>query len=256
MKNEVQVARPQTAVTVSFDQMERMAQSVAKSQLFGMKTPEQALALMLVAQAEGRHPASVASEYHIIQGRPALKADTLLARFQSVGGKVEWTEYTDTKVAGLFSHPSSPRPVLIDWDINRAKLAGLQAKDNWKNYPRAMMRARCISEGVRTCYPGVAVGMYTVEEVADMEPVNVTPTVTTAQAAQEVAATNALTELERYEHIDAMQKASTSAELATAFAAAWKHAGEARDKGARDAFKATYDACNAKYQPKSANEVI
>ena len=55
----------------------KMAQSVAASNLFGMKDPNQAMALMLVAQAEGMHPAIAATHYHIINGRPALKADAM-----------------------------------------------------------------------------------------------------------------------------------------------------------------------------------
>ena len=66
-----------------------------------------------------------------------------------------------------FSHPQGGK-VTIDWDLDRAKRAGLIGKDNWKNYPRQMLRARVISEGVRTIYPGVCVGTYTVEEVQDM----------------------------------------------------------------------------------------
>ena len=38
---------------VSLGDIERMAHAVSKSNLFGVKTPEQAIALMLVAQAEG-----------------------------------------------------------------------------------------------------------------------------------------------------------------------------------------------------------
>ena len=64
---------------VPFDDQERMASAIAKSGLFGLKDQTQVLALMAVAQAEGRHPATVAKEYHIIQGRPALKADAMLA---------------------------------------------------------------------------------------------------------------------------------------------------------------------------------
>ena len=47
---------------VPVDQIERMALAVAKSGLFGVKTPDQAMALMLVAQAEGMHPAIAARE--------------------------------------------------------------------------------------------------------------------------------------------------------------------------------------------------
>ena len=46
---------------VALNDMDRMAQAIATSGLFGMKTKEQALALMIVAQAENRHPGSVAT---------------------------------------------------------------------------------------------------------------------------------------------------------------------------------------------------
>lgn len=154
---------------VPVDQIERMAVSVARSGLFGVKTPDQAMALMLIAQAEGLHPAIAARDYHVINGRPALRADAMLARFQAAGGKVEWGEYTDTKVVGKFSHPSGGS-VEIAWTTKMAESAGLTRNPTWKSYPRQMLRSRCISEGIRTVFPGVVVGTYTPEEVGDMEP--------------------------------------------------------------------------------------
>jgi|694.fasta_scaffold93782_6 hypothetical protein len=154
---------------VPFQDIQQMATAVAKSGLFGMKTPEQAIALMLVAQSEGLHPARAAMEYHVIQGRPALKADAMLARFQNAGGKVSWKSYTDADVTGVFSHPSGGE-VSIQWTFDMATKAGLTKNPTWKQYPRAMLRARCISEGIRTVYPGVSVGIYTPEEVQDFTP--------------------------------------------------------------------------------------
>lgn len=153
---------------VPFGDIERMALAVAKSGLFGIKTAEQGVALMLIAQAEGLHPAIAARDYHVIQGRPALKADAMLARFQSAGGRVNWVSYTDDEVTGKFSHPQGGE-VSISWTIGMARNAGLAGKDNWKNFPRAMLRARCISEGIRTVFPGCVVGTYTPEEVQDFD---------------------------------------------------------------------------------------
>jgi hypothetical protein len=146
-----------------------MAAAIAKSGLFGIKTQDQALALMAVAQAEGLHPASVARDYHVIQGRPALKADAMLARFIQAGGRVTWDAYTDDCVKATFSHPAGGT-VTVDWTMERAKRAGLGTKDNWRSYPRQMLRSRVISEGIRTVYPGVSVGVYTVEEAEDEPP--------------------------------------------------------------------------------------
>lgn len=154
---------------VPFNEIESMAIAVSKSGLFGMKTPDQAVALMLLCQAEGLHPAIAARDYHIIQGRPALKADAMLARFQQAGGKVDWKVYTDAEVTGVFSHPQGGS-LEVTWTLSQAKSIGIATKDNWKNYPRAMLRARCLSEGIRAVYPGCVVGVYTPEEVQDFTP--------------------------------------------------------------------------------------
>ena len=147
--------------------IEKMAGAIAKSKMFGMKTTEEAFALMLIAQAEGMHPAIAARDYHVIQGRPTLKADAMLARFQNAGGKVQWDVYTDAEVTGTFSHPQGGS-LKLTWTFAQAKAIGLTCKDNWKNYPRAMLRARCISEGIRTVYPGCVVGTYTAEELEEI----------------------------------------------------------------------------------------
>lgn len=158
---------------VPWTEQERMAKAIAKCGFFGLKDETQVLALMAVAQAEGRHPASVAKDYHIIQNRPALKADAMLARFQSAGGKVEWTKYTDDVVTGVFSHAQGGT-LAVSWTLAQAKAIGLATKDNWRLYPRAMLRARVISEGIRSVYPGVIVGEYTPEEVGDFKEVRAT----------------------------------------------------------------------------------
>jgi hypothetical protein len=153
---------------IPFQDQQRMAQAIAKSGFFGLKDEIQVLALMAVAQAEGRHPASVAKDYHIIQGRPALKSDAMLARFQSAGGTVRWVKYTDEIVTGIFSHPQGGE-LELSWTLAQAKAIGLATKDNWKLYPRAMLRARVISEGIRAVFPAVLVGEYTPEEVGDFD---------------------------------------------------------------------------------------
>lgn len=145
-----------------------MAQAVAKSNLFGIKSVDQALALMFLCQAEGLHPMVAARDYHIIEGRPSLKADAMLARFQQSGGKVSWSAMTDDAVVGTFSHPQGGE-VVIDWTMARAKTAQLGGKGNWVKYPRQMLRARVISEGIRATYPACCGGVYTPEEVADFD---------------------------------------------------------------------------------------
>lgn len=149
--------------------IQKMAQVAADSKMFGFKNQAEAMAIMLLCQAEDMHPAIAMRDYHVIQGRPALKSDAMLARFQTSGGKVNWTSYTDEVVTGVFSHPQGG-DVSITWNMEMAHRLGFNKKENWRNYPRAMMRARCISEGIRTVFPACVAGVYTPEEVQDFSP--------------------------------------------------------------------------------------
>lgn len=161
MANEIAV--------ISFTELNSLANAVAASKLFGIKTPQEALSLMAIAQAEGLHPAIAARDYHIIQGRPTLKADAMMSRFQASGGKVEWHSYTDECCDATLNHPQGGS-VRVMWDMDRVKKAQISNSAMYSKYPRNMLRARVISEGIRTIYPGVAVGVYTPEEVDSFEP--------------------------------------------------------------------------------------
>jgi len=159
--------------TYQIPDLERMARAFSASKLFGVTTPEQALALCLIAQSENRHPASAAQDYHIINGRPAKKAESMLRDFIASGGAVEWHGLDDTKADATFSHPSGGT-VRISWDMARASKAGIN-NPMWKKYPRQMLRSRVVSEGVRTVCPGATSGMLVIEEAQDLQPRDVTP---------------------------------------------------------------------------------
>jgi len=190
--NELAVVKIST-----LSEIEKIANSMVRSGMFGVETFDQAFSLMMIANARGIHPVKAAMDYHVIKGKPALKADSMLAYFQESGGIVQWKVYTDTRVVGAFSHPRSGQnePIDIEWTIEMAskimttengRRIPLSQKTVWKDYPRAMLRSRCISEGVRTVYPGIISGFYTEEEVSSFsenekfnnaKPVSVKPVV-------------------------------------------------------------------------------
>jgi hypothetical protein len=167
---------------IPYDQQERMANSLVKSRMFGLENIDQAMALMSIAQAEGKHPAIIARDFHIITGRPAKKAEAMLRDFMLAGGRVEWHKLDDTIADATFSHPQGGT-FRCTWDMERAKQAGLlKAGGMYQKYPRPMLRSRVVSEGVRTVCPLATSGVYTPEEVQDMVnetpaagPINVTP---------------------------------------------------------------------------------
>ena len=168
MKNELTT----TPGRLQSAEMQAMCKPMVESGFFGINNLAAGLTLMYMAEAEGSHPATAFMEYHVIKGRPALKADAMLARFQKAGGLVEWEEMTDTMVSAYFSHPKScPKPMRVDWTWERAKKAKLTDSQTWQKYPRQMLKARVISEGVRMTFPGVTVGVYTPEETEEFDAV-------------------------------------------------------------------------------------
>lgn len=164
------------APPMTISDVERVALAIAKGGLFGSNDPNAVLTLCLLAQAEGQHPAVVFRDYHIIQGKPAKKAEAMLRDFINAGGKVEWHKLDDTAADATFSHPCGS--ARIDWTMERAKKAGLTTA-MWNKYPRQMLRSRVISEGIRTVYPGATSGLYESGEVADITgteaPIDLTP---------------------------------------------------------------------------------
>lgn len=148
--------------------MKFLAESIVKSNLFGIKKFEEAIVLMAISQAEGRHPALAARDYDIIQGRPSKKSEAMLRDFLTSGGSIKWHALDDTIADATFSHPAGGS-VRIAWDMKRAVAAGLGTKDMWKKYPRQMLRARVVSEGIRTVCPMATSGMYVPEEVQDFD---------------------------------------------------------------------------------------
>lgn len=154
----------------TYQDMDAMAGVLAKTGIFGISSKDVMLSLMMISQAEGLHPAIAARDYHIIQGRPSLTADAMLARYMQAGGRVNWTEYTDERVTGEFSHPSSGT-ISVTWTIEMAKQAQVYKQGSgWTKYPRAMLRSRCVSEGTRASFPGCVASTYTPEEVENFEP--------------------------------------------------------------------------------------
>jgi hypothetical protein len=153
--NQLAVIAPPPQLAMS--DVEKVANAIAKGGLFGSKDPYAVLTLCLLAQAEGQHPAVVFRDYHIISGKPAKKADAMLRDFLVGGGKVEWHQLDDNCADATFSHPAGGT-ARISWDAKRVAQAQLGGNAMHKKYPRQMLRARVISEGVRTVYPGATSG--------------------------------------------------------------------------------------------------
>lgn len=172
--------RATTPSLYHFDEMLKLAEAFAKSGFIkGARSPDAALALMLVCQAQGRHIGEAITRFHVIEGVPSVKADVMLAEFQANGGMCEWVETNGEVARALFSHPRfHPKPLpiavtlkelvengtAVTWDD---KARAMVLKTNYKRSAPSMLRARVITQGVRAIDPGSLHGFHSPEEVAD-----------------------------------------------------------------------------------------
>lgn len=225
---------------ISYQDQERMAHSLVKSKMFGIENVDQAMALMSIAQAEGKHPAIIARDFHIISGRPAKKAEAMMRDLVQAGGAVKWHALDDAIADATFSHPQGGT-VRIVWDMERAKQAGLLGRgDMYRKYPRAMLRSRCVSEGVRTVCPLATSGVYTPEEVGDM--VNETPAAGPRDVTPEKPDGVPTLGAEAVaEHLTAIREALDLEALKSAYRTAYSEAKRAADVDALEAFSQAKD---------------
>ena len=145
-----------------------LGRSIFLSGIFGLDKPEQGEILAMQCMVEKKSPLELARTYHFIQGQLAIRADALLAKFHQAGGSVDWTERTDEKVRATFRKGTASADIVADMKeyVGNGTALGKdkQLKDNWKKWPRRMLTARAISEGVRLIAPECCFGTYTVEE--------------------------------------------------------------------------------------------
>lgn len=146
-----------------------ISKRVSASGLLGRYNENQIFTLMMLAYKDGTNPVQASMDYHIIQNKPALSSQATLSRFQKSGGRIKYIKRTDTECVIEFTHEQAGT-LTVEWNMNRARQAGLDLnKENWKKYPRQMLAARCLAEGVRALYPACLDGLYLVEEVQDFD---------------------------------------------------------------------------------------
>ena len=152
---------------LTFEQMEKTAEIVAKSKLFPQwDSKEKVMTLMLLCKAEGSDPISAINRYDTIQGRVAKKSQAMLEDFVRCGGTVEWTTSNEKEAEAIFTPPGG-KPLQIKITMSELARAGLTGKDNYKKYPAQMLRARLISNAMRMVFPSATNLLYSPEEVQD-----------------------------------------------------------------------------------------
>ena len=156
-----------------------------------IKTPAQAVAIILTGRELGLPPMQSLRSICIIQGKPELSADLQLSIFHRDGGRSKWLELTSTTAKLLLKHPNGDDHTEV-FTMDDAKRAGLAAGQNWQKYPKAMLRSRAITAGLKSIGFEPLTGAYVPGEIGGPEIVEAEPETVEPEAgnASEQAATS------------------------------------------------------------------
>jgi len=139
------------------------ANAVAPSRMLPAVYRNDPGALMLArgyAQALAIPEINAITGIDVVDGKPSLSANLMAALARRAGHKVRIKGDDTSCTVEIIRKDDQDYTYTTVWTIEMARNAGLANKNNWKHYPRAMLRSRGISEGVRTACPEVLYGMY------------------------------------------------------------------------------------------------
>lgn len=162
-----------TTPAASLPDMIRYAEHLADANLLPAQyrqKPSNVLYAMEYGRTLGITPLAAITGIHVIEGKPSASAALISGLVRQAGHKLR---------VRVENGPGGPRAIATihraddpefefrsEWDMDRARAAGLVNKDVWRRYPQAMLKARAITEVAREACEEVLFGLhYTPEEL-------------------------------------------------------------------------------------------
>jgi hypothetical protein len=135
-----------------------------------LSTPEAAFTVIMAGRELGLTAMQSLRSLHVIEGKPVMSADLMMALClrSPICDHFRLVESTDTK-ATFEAKRTGQDAVRLSFTIDQAKAAGLVGKDNWKKFPAAMLRARCVAALARIVFADLMLGIYDTDEIGPKE---------------------------------------------------------------------------------------
>lgn len=166
----------------SLDETYRMATAISASGLAPntLKSPEQVMVAIIAGAELGLPPFQSLQSFAVINGRPAIWGDGLIAVVRSQGFKVrEWMEGEGDQMIAYceVTRPDNGEVIPGEFSVADAKKAGLWNKTGpWQTSPKRMLKMRARGFACRDGAADVLRGFQLREEVEDYQPIrDVTP---------------------------------------------------------------------------------
>lgn len=133
--------------------------------------PANVLVAIQMGAELGLKPLQALQNIAVINGRPSLWGDAILAIVQNSGMLVDFKEWTEGETAYCMMHRRGYSEATIRSFSNEdAKKAGLLGKQGpWSNYPARMRQMRARGFCARDTFSDILRGLHVAEEMQDIE---------------------------------------------------------------------------------------
>jgi len=167
-------AQPQGLVPQNLSDVKTFADIITRSTLCPdayRNKPNDVFVAILMGLDLGLSPMQAVQNIAVINGRPCLWGDAMLAVCKN-SPSWEWMAETQTgegerMVATCRVKRRGEPEVVTTFSFGEAKAAGLTGKGPWRSYPKRMLQMRARGFALRDAYPDVLRGIAPAEEVAD-----------------------------------------------------------------------------------------
>jgi len=180
---ETIIPAQEVAVIDSLREPMAMGEVFAKSGMFpDIKTQAQAVVKILAGRELGLSPFESMKNIYLVSGKLAIQSNAL-ASLVKTSKKYDYqvTSITNEECKITFFQISGDKKESLgisEFTLKDAAKAGIINKPNWANFPRNMLFARALANGVRFYCPDAACGWHIQEEYEDLLPENRKETIT------------------------------------------------------------------------------
>lgn len=175
--------RVRAIIPDGIDQLYTMSKMIHASRLAprGLDTPDKIAVAVMFGAEIGLPPMASLQGIAVINGRPAVWGPVAMALVRDSGQLMSIKEWIDGEGDEMTGHCEVKRrgeeKKHFTFSMDEAKRAGLTSKKDtpWQTYPQRMLIHRARGWAWKDVFPDILLGLPTVEEAQDMEPIDITP---------------------------------------------------------------------------------
>lgn len=152
---------------VTIQGLETVAKYFLNARKNKVATIDEACAIIIRGRELGLTAAAALDNFNIIEGKLSMGADAIQALAEK-DANCEYfvlVESTDEKAVYEIKLRNFKEPRKHEFTMADAERAGLARNNNYRRWPKAMLRARCKAEAARIYFSGSAKGLYCREEL-------------------------------------------------------------------------------------------